>query len=54
MLETVWWIIKVFVVVIVAGALIGWLYGKTPEWFKAAVSGAASVAVMAVRKWIGF
>lgn len=53
MLETVWWIIKLFIVVIIAGGLLGWLYGKTPEWFKLAISTAFSGVVLVVRKWIG-
>ena len=54
MLETLWWIVKLFIVIIIAGTLIGWLYGKTPAWFKTAMSGAASTGVALVRKWIGF
>ena len=52
MLEMAWWLIKVFLVVIFAGALIGWLYGKTPAWFRAAISSAIGVGVTVVRKWI--
>jgi len=53
MLATLWFLVKATVLVVITATVLGWLYGKTPEWFKAAVSGAISGALLVARKWIG-